>query len=118
VTTVLLADDNADFAESLADLLTEDGYSVVIARDGDEAVRLFGESRADVVLLDVTMPRMSGIDALDRIRSVSPSVPAILLTAYESMTFADRVRAAGYDVMLKPVHYPELASWLGALAER
>lgn len=113
--TVLLADDNADFAETLAELLAEDGHRVMVARDGEEAVRLFRDTPADIVLLDVTMPRMSGVVALDEIRGFAPGVPAILLTAYESEALSERVRDSGFEVMLKPVDYPRLASRLGEL---
>lgn len=114
--TVLLADDNEDFAETLAELLAEDGHRVMIAHDGEEAVRLFRGTPADVVLLDVTMPKKNGVAALDEIRGVAPAVPAILITAYESEALSARVRDSGFEVMLKPVDYPTLASRLSEIA--
>ena len=116
---VLLADDNADFAEVLAELLTDDGFNVRVARDGREAVDMFRAARADVLLLDLAMPRRDGLSALEEIRLTSPDVPAIFLTAYESEALRLRMREPARDadlgVMMKPVHYPELAARLARL---
>jgi len=82
VITILFADDNKNIREYCRACLEEDGYRVVLARDGIEAIRLFSEERPDLAILDISMPRTSGLDALERISGVAPQVPVVLFTAH------------------------------------
>ncbi len=93
VTEMLLADDERAFREGLKSLFAAEGFSVRTARDGDEAVRKFEESRPDVVVLDVMMPKLNGFLACERIRQADRRVPVVFLTAKD--TEADQVRALG-----------------------
>ena len=93
MTEMLLADDERAFREGLKSLFVAEGFSVRTARDGDEAVRKFEESRPDVVVLDVMMPKLNGFLACERIRQVDRRVPVVFLTAKD--TEADQVRALG-----------------------
>jgi CheY-like chemotaxis protein len=104
---VLVADDNADFAENIAEILGIEGHSVTVAYDGEEAVRRASAESFDLVLLDVKMPRKDGIQALLEIRSKSPATTIVMLTAYASRV--DRVIQAGaLGVLRKPVDLTEL----------
>jgi len=96
-TTILIADDHAVFRHGLASLLRErDGWEVVAeAADGEEAVRLAGTLRPRIAMLDVEMPRLSGIDAALRIRKLSPESRIVVLSMYADARYQERAREAG-----------------------
>jgi CheY-like chemotaxis protein len=78
---VLIADDDQTIRALLADMLVDMGHSVVTACDGAEAVELAAREAPDALILDFLMPRLSGLDALQRIRERGLAMPAVLLTA-------------------------------------
>ncbi|NLD51286.1 MAG: response regulator transcription factor, partial [Clostridiales bacterium] len=77
---ILLVDDEPLMIKGLKYTLEQDGYETVSAYDGEEALKVFGEQEFDLVLLDVMLPRMDGIQVCQRIRETS-NVPIIMLTA-------------------------------------
>src|SRR6059058_4812216 len=78
--TILLVDDEESVQKLLTYPLERDGYRVVQARDGEEALRRFAEEPVDLVVLDVMLPKLDGLEVCKRLRSES-SVPVIMLTA-------------------------------------
>lgn len=115
---VLLADDDVELASMLEQYLTREGFSVTVVNDGDAAVRHTLNGRQDVVVLDVMMPRMSGIDALRRIR-LSSHVPVLMLTARGDDI--DRIlglELGADDYVPKPCTPRELAARLRAILRR
>ena len=97
VIRVLIADDHRLFAEALEAILgSEDRIAVVgHAGDGQEAVRLAKELKPDIVLMDISMPVMDGIDAAARIRSEDGGARILMLTGSNARTDVDRARRAG-----------------------
>jgi CheY-like chemotaxis protein len=79
---VLVADDDPDFAESAEHLLTEHGYDVLLARDGAEAIEKVIASSPDLLLLDLRMPVMHGLDVYLELKKRNCLVPTIIVTAY------------------------------------
>src|SRR4051812_6734846 len=77
---VLVVEDEESFVEALTSGLRHEGFVVDVARDGEEALDLFDASQPDVVLLDIMLPKMSGIDVCREIRNKS-QVPIIMVTA-------------------------------------
>ncbi|MGH2971140.1 MAG: response regulator [Acetobacteraceae bacterium] len=94
---VLIADDHRLFAEALEAILAADDRIelVGLAGDGEEAVRLAGERRPDVVLMDISMPLMDGIDAAQAIKAADDEVSVLMLTGSSARTDVDRARKAG-----------------------
>ena len=94
---VLIADDHRLFAEALEAILSGDERIelVGLAADGEEAVRLAGEQRPDVVLMDISMPLMDGIEAAGAIRTADDGVRILMLTGSNSRADVDRARKAG-----------------------
>jgi two-component system chemotaxis response regulator CheY len=106
--TILLAEDHADSREMLAVMLEMDGYRVVRAQDGLEALDLAKADQPDLIITDVNMPRMNGIDLIRAIRAAENGlavVPIVAITAYGS-SFCLEARDAGADEALsKPLGY-------------
>jgi LuxR family maltose regulon positive regulatory protein len=94
---VLIADDHRLFAEALEAILSGDDRIelVGLAGDGEEAVRLAGERRPDVILMDISMPLMNGIEAAKKIKAADDEVSILMLTGSNARTDVDRARQAG-----------------------
>jgi CheY-like chemotaxis protein len=88
--TILFADDHKNIREFCRAALAEAGYRVVLARDGIEALEKFIAEAPDLVILDISMPRSSGLEALERIKGLSPATPAILFTSHDEDCVRDR----------------------------
>jgi two-component system, OmpR family, response regulator RegX3 len=115
---VLLAEDEESFVEALMIGLTNEGFRVTVARDGAEALRLFDETDPDILLLDLMLPKMSGIDVCRSIRTRS-RVPIIMVTA--KGTEIDTVVAlemGADDYVTKPYRLRELIARMRAVLRR
>ena len=80
--TILLIDDDRGIQLLFSEELKDDGYTVVSAFDGEEGLRLFQENPPDLVILDIQMPRVNGIEVLRQMKSMNASIPVILSSAY------------------------------------
>ena|SRR5262245_32325834 len=80
VARIVVIDDNPDVVDVLATLLREEGYGVLGALTSDEGLRLVILSRPDLVLLDIMLPGMNGVDVLKRIRSINPTARVVMLS--------------------------------------
>jgi CheY-like chemotaxis protein len=112
----LIVDDDRDFAESIADLMEMLGHKPQLAYDGKRAVERFREQHFDVVLMDVRMPEMSGIEAFKAVKSIDPDAKVVLMTGYSmDQDLAEAVEAGALGVMHKPVDMRELEALLGGI---
>jgi two-component system response regulator GlrR len=110
---ILLADDDPDSLEGLRALLEAWGYEVEIARDGRAALARMLEVRPSVVITDVIMPKMTGLELLEAIRRDQSTVPVIIMTAHgtvEARRYAAAMGAAAY--LPKPIDTTHLKSIL------
>jgi two-component system chemotaxis response regulator CheY len=100
----MIVDDSLFMRNRLVKLLNENSYETVTAADGVEAVRVYGDARPDVVLLDITMPRKDGLEALAEIRQCDPAARVIMLTALDQPLLAGKAVLLGAkDFLTKPV---------------
>jgi CheY-like chemotaxis protein len=114
---ILVADDNADAADSLAMLLQADGHVVLTASDGKRAIEVAEAFRPEVILMDVAMPHVDGLDATREIRRHpwGAGIRIIALTAWGQETERRRTREAGMDAhLVKPVDPRALTAALTA----
>lgn len=105
MTTVLVVDDNRDICEIVTVLLTSEGYDVEVGHDGRTALRRCAEAVPDLVLLDVALPDLDGLDVARTLRRtpVTEAVPIVLLTARAHPDDVAAGRAAGADdYLVKP----------------
>ena len=101
---IVIVDDEAAIRESLADALSDDDVEVRTAAEADEALNLLAEGIPDIVLSDVRMPRIDGLDLLREIRRRSPDVDVVLMTAFDDMpTVATAMREGAADFLIKPL---------------
>jgi DNA-binding NtrC family response regulator len=80
---VLIVDDQPGMVETLADILKDRGCSVTLASDGYQAVKQVGEQSVDLVLMDVVMPGMNGLDTYRAIKYLRPQTPVVMMTGYK-----------------------------------
>jgi len=118
MTTVLLVDDDVELTSMLVQYLANEGFAAEIARDGEEGVTSALSGRFAIVVLDVMMPRLSGIDALRRIRTVS-QVPVLMLTARgDDIDRISGLNLGADDYVPKPCTPGELVARLRAILRR
>jgi DNA-binding response OmpR family regulator len=116
--TILLVDDEDSIQTLLTFPLERDGYRVVQARDGEEALRRFGEDDVDLVVLDVMLPKLDGLEVCKRLRAQS-SVPIIMLTARgEELDKVLGLELGADDYITKPFSIREFRSRVRALLRR
>ena len=115
---ILVVDDEEAARKSLADILRLEGYDVTSAEDGKSALELLKEQEINLMLLDIRMPGMDGIDVMQQATEVSPETQIIMLTAHGSMESAiESLRYGAHDYLIKPSSPQEiLSSVAGALA--
>lgn len=97
VIKILLAEDHAVVRESIRESLARESEFKIVgeAGDGEEAVALTGQLRPDVVLMDISLPRLNGIEATRQIKAANPSVAVLILTAYDDEQYIFSVLSAG-----------------------
>lgn len=120
-TTILLVEDNDLNIDMLKRRLERRGFGVVVARDGDEGVRLPETERPDLILMDISLPVLDGWEATRRIkaRAETRAIPVLALTAHAMPADRERCVAAGCDdIDTKPVDLERLLSKIQALLER
>ena len=115
---VLLVEDNEMNRDMLSRRLQRNGFDVVLAVDGEEAVRVAAADRPDVILMDMSLPVIDGWEATRRIKSASPTahIPIIALTAHAMASDREKALEAGCDDYdTKPVEFPNLIAKIDAL---
>ena len=118
MSSILLIDDDANLTDLLAEYLREQGHAVHIAGDGQKGLRIFFEQKPDLVILDVTMPKMDGWETLKRIREMSRA-PVIMLTARDEEPNVLRGFSLGADdYVTKPFSFAQLGARVKAVLGR
>ena len=108
-TRVLLVDDEVDFVEMLSLRLNEVGERVTPAHSGREALEILGQKTIDVVILDIRMPGMDGIETLREIKKRFPLVEVMMLTGHGTTeTAVEGMKLGAFDYLMKPADFDEL----------
>ncbi|UCD80232.1 MAG: sigma-54-dependent Fis family transcriptional regulator [Desulfobacterales bacterium] len=106
---ILVVDDESSHRQMIKAVLSAEGYEIREAADGNQAVKAVEEKFYDLILMDIRMPGLSGIEALQKIKDISPGIPVIIMTAYASVNTAiEALKSGAYDYLTKPLDIEEL----------
>ena len=106
---ILIVDDDKDLRFNLSCVLKEEGHEVITAADGKQAFKALAQSAPDLVLLDVRLPGMDGVELLEEMKKIEKNLPIIMLTAYSDVKSAVKaMRLGAFDYITKPFDEEEL----------
>ncbi len=106
---ILIVDDDASHRQMIQVVLSTEGYEIHEAEDGETAISNVTNRFYDLILMDIRMTGISGIDALKEIKHLSPGIPVVVMTAYASVdTAVEALKAGAYDYITKPLDIDEL----------
>ncbi len=106
---VLVIDDKPNILEVLSGILSEEGYEVKTCGKAEEALENIGEILPDIVVTDLKMPKLNGLELMRRIREIDNHIPVILITAYGTVSSAvQAIKEGAYDYLTKPIDYDRL----------
>ena len=116
---ILIVDDEEMMCLVLGGVFEDAGYTVRTATSGEEALRLVGEKLPDVMLMDIIMPGLSGMEVLRRVSSIDETLPVILMTAMAGISGAvEAMRSGAFDYIAKPFHNEDLLKLVGEAVKR
>ncbi|MGD9369749.1 MAG: sigma-54 dependent transcriptional regulator, partial [Desulfobacteraceae bacterium] len=107
--TILIIDDDDQLRRSFEKLLTDEGYQVISAASAETGIQIFKDRPPDLVILDIRLPGMSGLDAFEELHRVDPKIPIIIMTAYGTTeTAITATKMGAFDYILKPFDIPQM----------
>ncbi|WP_051184759.1 sigma-54-dependent transcriptional regulator [Desulfatiglans anilini] len=107
--TILIVEDEDTLRESLTRVFEREGYEVVPVSSAEPAMELFEEGSFDLILTDIILPGMTGIELIKRVKEAAPEQACIVMTAYASLeTAVETLRAGAYDYIVKPIIHEEI----------
>ena len=107
--TILVVDDEKNYLVVLEALLGSEGYEIVTALDAKKAIGTAGEADLDLIITDMKMPGMTGMELLEKIKSIKPELPVIMMTAFGTIEMAvEAMRKGAYDYIQKPFENEQL----------
>ena len=116
---VLVVDDEPGMRSLLTRVMEKEGYTAAACADGDEALQAFAKEDWDLVIADIDMPGMDGIELLKHIRNDNPNVPVLMITAYATVeTAVEAMKLGAHDYITKPFAMDELKIVVGKAFER
>ena len=116
---VLITDDDGDLRELLTEAVSNWGYAVSVAKDGDEALRRLRMDRYDIVITDLMMPGMDGLTLLGKIKELDREILVIIITGYATIeTAVKAIELGAYDYIAKPFRLDELMIVIKNACER
>lgn len=106
---ILLVDDNEEFLDSTKDVLNDEGYDIVTATSGEEALELAGAQTFDVIIMDIKMPEMNGVESFIEMKRRNPRVKVIIVTAYSVEDLMRQALDEGvFAILSKPIDMDRL----------
>ncbi|MCP3142007.1 sigma-54-dependent transcriptional regulator [Pyxidicoccus xibeiensis] len=118
MTKVLVIDDEVNLRKVLAAMLRRDGFDVTVAENGEQGLAEFHKNGADIVVTDLVMPKVGGMEVLGTVRAANPDVPVIIITAHGTVDSAvDAIKAGAFDYITKPFDQAELSAVVAKAAK-
>ena len=115
----MIVDDDANLCETLADILEEKGYRVVVAHDGPQAIKEVRGQHFDLALIDIVMPGMDGVETLRQIKTIDPQLTTMLITGHTALgdSVSEAIEAGVAGVLYKPLDINAIVEMIEARAE-
>ncbi len=112
---VLIVDDDINLADTISDILMEKGYTTLTTHSAEEALKKMGEMEFAVVLIDIKLPVMNGVEAFKRIKEISPKTAVIMMTAFSvEELIKDALQKGAYGVLNKPLDIEKVITMIEA----
>lgn len=109
--SLLITDDDLDFRETLRGVFEPRGFHTLLAGDGEEAIEVIQTTEVHLLLLDMHMPRLSGLETIRRVKQFHDQLPCILLSAdMDQRLVAEARRAQAFSALAKPIRFAEITS--------
>lgn len=109
--TILIVDDEVEIVEELMDILSDEGYDILAAHNGVDAVDVVKNNRVSLILLDIKLPKMGGVETFKIIRKMNSKIPIIVITGSFTREKAEEIlREGGKEVLYKPFSAEKLIS--------
>src|SRR5690606_30963700 len=100
---ILIIDDEKAIRKTLTEILSFEGYKIDEASDGEEGLKRFGEKSYDLVLCDIKMPKIDGIEFLEKAKGINPDIPIIMISGHGNIdTAVEAVKKGAFDYISKP----------------
>src|SRR5581483_8127591 len=116
--SILVLDDEALTLRTISRGLREEGYEVFVAMNGEEAMKIFGEEKPDLALLDIVLPGMDGVEVLRQMKQQNPSIIAVMMSAYHMVERAvEAMKLGAYDYLVKPFHLADMLNTIRRASE-
>jgi DNA-binding NtrC family response regulator len=117
--SILLVDDEIHVRDGLSEILQQEGFYVETAGDGKEALSLSVNKRFDLMITDIKMPEMDGMQLLDEIQKVNPGIRVIMVTAFGNVqTYLEAMQLGAHEYINKPVKIQELKRVIATIMEQ
>ncbi len=116
--SILVVDDDTSHRLMLTTLLSGWGYTIFEANDGEPAIEMVKERFFDLILMDIRMLKVSGLEAMEAIKAINPDIPIVIMTAYASISTAmGALKNGAYDYITKPIDFEKLRQTIEKAAE-
>jgi len=116
--SVLVVDDEALTLRTIGRGLSAEGFEVFTAESGEEGLKVFNEEKPDLILLDIVLPRMDGVEVLRQIKAAAPASIVVMMSAYHMVDRAvEAMKLGAYDYLIKPFHLADLTATLQRASE-
>ena len=101
---ILVIDDEKSIRNTLKEILTYEGFEVVEAQDGMEGLKFVEKEKFDIILSDIKMPKMDGIEVLEKLQELSPETPVVMISGHGNIdTAVEAIRKGAFDYISKPL---------------
>ncbi|HNY13325.1 MAG TPA: response regulator, partial [Candidatus Wallbacteria bacterium] len=116
---ILVCDDKPVMVKFLQEYFLKEGHAVVTACDGEEAYSKFRDNQPEIVITDMKMPKLDGIEVLKRIKSENPETIVIMMTAFATIENAvEAMKQGAYDYIIKPFSIDQIKSIMNKVSEK
>jgi two-component system response regulator (stage 0 sporulation protein F) len=114
---ILIVDDQIEMTETLKDILEDEGYQTIVAHNGNQALNIINEDKVKIILMDVKLPDINGVEVFIEIKKIAPDIKVIMMTAFSVENLLRKAMHEGAcGVIYKPINIKELIKLVKQIA--